>query len=71
MMDQKPEPCSDDHELVEQALETLLTYITPRQFSQLADRVRRRGEKGFGRITMLWHNGRPVLLIEEDSEQWR
>jgi len=60
-----------DVDLVVEAVTNMLAVISPRQLWQLSQKVRQRGEKGFGRVTMEWFNGKPNLLIEEYSDKWR
>jgi hypothetical protein len=36
----------------------------------LAEACKRRTDKGHGRVVIVWGNGKPVLLLEEDSTRF-
>ncbi|HMN14129.1 MAG TPA: hypothetical protein PKD55_17575 [Bellilinea sp.] len=60
-----------DAETTAQAIDLLLATMTPIQLLALAEECSRVSRRGFGRVVAEWRDGRPTLLLTEQSKHWR
>jgi hypothetical protein len=60
----------DEEAIIRQAVELMLSVMTPNEIMALADHCCKVAVKGFGQVRATWHNGRPELLYMV-SDPWR
>lgn len=62
---------ASDADVTAQAVDLILTTMTPLQLLALAEECSIVSRRGFGRVVGEWRHGKPALLFNERSRNWR